>query len=83
MREGANYIFFFHKKNFSLPNIFPSESFPTSGCKGVQHSEAGMVRVGNMDRLGQVEGASLGSRGMFPSKKIYFFDENGMGNYSL
>ena len=42
-----------------------------------------MVRGGNMDRLGQVEGASLGSRGMFPSKKIYFFDENGMGNYSL
>ena len=32
------------------------------GCKGVQHSEAGMVRGGNMDRLGQVEGASLGSK---------------------
>ena len=55
-----------------MPDIFPSESFPTSGCKGVQHSEAGMVRVGNMDRLGQVEGASLGSRGMFPSKNFIF-----------
>ena len=31
-----------------------------------------MVRGRNMDRLGQVEGASLGSRGMFPSKKFIF-----------